>query len=217
MIENQKHNWRRQITRETAPHSWRKSPSKSKDYETNNKNLTIHVTRFTLLLMLINTNIVHYLKSLATDTKSSFSHKISLQNLCKISLQYLYKISLQYLCPSQDCPPCGQSWGGQAWGSPTNMLLHQSHIMFYVSTNPKKIHASTPQYKFMYHSHIIFFILLPIPKKYVSTFQYSCHKICFSIHPTNMYWSHKYASTYQSHKYACVSILHKYVPFTHSH
>merc|ERR1712226_225074 len=30
MIENQKHNWRRQITRETAPHSWRRSPSKQR-------------------------------------------------------------------------------------------------------------------------------------------------------------------------------------------
>jgi len=157
---------------------------KSKDNDTNNK--TIHVAIFALLLMLINTNIVQI------SPITSYWHK----NPSFFPIEYPCNISTKYPCSK----PC------------TNMLLHQSHIMFYVSTNPPKIiHVSILQYKFMYHSHIIFY--LPTnPKKicfYLSillpqNMSLSIPQICFSIHSTNMYWSHKYASTYQSHKYACV-------------
>jgi len=131
---------------------------KSKDNDTNNK--TIHVAIFALLLMLINTNIVQI------SPITSYWHK----NPSFFPIKYPCNISTKYPCSK----PC------------TNMLLHQSHIMFYVSTNPPK--------KYMYQSYNInsciiptlFFIFLPIPKKYVSTFQYSCHKIC-------LYPSHKYA------------------------
>merc|ERR1712105_341248 len=106
--------------------------------------------------MLINTNIVQI------SPITSYCHK----NPSFFPIEYPCNISTKYPCSK----PC------------TNMLLHQSHIMFYVPTNPpQKIHVSILQYKFMYHSHIIFY--LPTnPKKYVSTYQ-----------------SHKYACVYQSY------------------
>jgi len=175
--------------------------------QTNNKTLTIHVAIFTLLLMLINTNIVQI------SQITSYWHK----NPSFFPIKYPCNISTKYPCSISTKYPCSKSC--------TNMLLHQSHIMFYVSTNPPKIHVSILQYKFMYHSHIIFYLPTNPKKNMFLPFNTPATKYV-SIHPTNMlfYPSHKYVLIPQICLYIsipqicmCVSILHKYVPFTYSH
>jgi len=104
--------------------------------QTNNKTLTIHVAIFTLLLMLINTNIVQISQiTLATDTKIPL---FPIKYPCNISTKYPCSISTKYPCKISTKYPCNISTKYPSSKPCTNMLLHQSHIMFYVSTNPPK-------------------------------------------------------------------------------